>query len=255
MTYCQKYGCSLTGGKTAASSGQPPATASPRDGGEETRALRAARDMDYLFGSFGQFWERRRKILCMPEIYGIYPLFSGLSLAYAGGGPLSLGMLLELWNAGEWRVPCTNCGGASFIYFAGGSPLSGMNGYAARCPACGARIHGRAENFAALWRPAKKLIARAEAEKAAEPPGAQRTQPRPREDFRAMSARWRRDYDEKSETELERAAAERKAREEDKRRRALEAARRRYAALGLPENPLPTETALKMRKNIKEETT
>lgn len=252
MTYDQKYGCSRTEGKTAA------AAASPRDGGEETRTLRAARDMDYLFGRFGQFWERRGEIICTPEIYGIYPLFSGLSLAYAGGGPLSLGMLLELWSAGEWRVPCTNCGGDAFIYFAGGSPLSGMNGYAARCPACGAQIRGRAENFAALWRPAKKLIARAEAEKSAKSSVACKTPPRPREDFCAMSARWRRDYDEKSETELERAAAERKAREEDERRRALEAARRRYAALGLPENPLPTETALKMlknTKNIKEETT
>lgn len=258
MTYGQKYGCSRTEGKTSAGIGEPAAAASPRDGGEETRALRAARDMDYLFGSFGQFWERRGEIICTPEIYGIYPLFSGLSLAYVGGGPLSLGMLFYLWRTGQWLAECPECGSTALIYFAGGSPLSGMNRWVARCIFCGANVAGRAEKFHELWRPAKALIDEAESEKRRLAEQSAPPEENPREDFRAISRRWRRDYDEKSEAELEQAARERGERREAERLRALENERKSCEALGLTPGALPTETAEAMLKKLethKEKTT
>ena len=49
------------------------------DGGDENAAARRTRDRDYLFSRFGWFWDRRAEIFNTPEIYGIYPLFSGLS--------------------------------------------------------------------------------------------------------------------------------------------------------------------------------
>lgn len=257
MTFDRKYGYDRTENKIFLPVGR--AAHSPRnhDCGENA-AARAARDRDYLFSRIGWFWERRGRICGTPEIYGIYPLFSGLSLAYVGGGPLSLGMLFRLWHAGRWVAKCPECGSAALIYFAGGSPLSGANRWAARCIFCGADAAGSAENFHELWRPAKALIDEAESDKRRFAEQSAPPEKKPREDFRAISRRWRRDYDEKSEAELERAAAERKAQKEEKRRRALEAVRQRHAALGLRENPLPSEIALKMLKNmqhIKEETT
>ncbi|WP_143330681.1 hypothetical protein [Cloacibacillus sp. An23] len=212
MPFNQKYGCVRIGNKKFVISGggvTPAQTDSVEESAEALCKERRARDREHFFGSFARFWEKRAEIAARPEIYGITPLFSGLSLAYAGGGPLSLGMLLELWAAGEWRVPC---------------------------PGCGERINGRAENFAALWRPAKDLLARAEVKNVGK---SEKRPPRPREDFRALSARWLRDYDEKSEAELKRAAAERKARKEAERARALEAERKKYAALGLSAPPCP----------------
>lgn len=257
MTFDRKYGYYRTENKIFLPVWRGATAPRNRDGGESA-AARAARDRDYLFSRIDWFWERRGKIFNMPDIYGIYPLFSGLSLAYIGGGPLSLGMLFRLWSAGRWVAKCPECGGAALIYFAGGSPLSGANRWAARCIFCGTDAAGSAEKFFELWRPAKKLID--EAGLAKRQPSAQSApqEKKPREDFRAISRRWRRDYDEKSEAELERASTERKAQKEEERRRALEAVRQRHAALGLRENPLPSEIALKMLKNmqnIKEETT
>lgn len=214
MPFNPKYGCVRIGNKKFVISvgGVTPAqTDSVEESAEALCKERRARDREHFFGSFARFWEKRAEIAARPEIYGITPLFSGLSLAYAGGGPLSLGMLLELWAAGEWRVPCPGCGGEAFIYFAGGSPLSGMNGYAAQCPNCGERINGRAENFAALWRPAKDLLARAEVKNAGK---SEKRPPRPRARSRAQKIRGARVFGP----------------------------------------PLPTETALKMLENIKEET-
>ena len=200
MTFDPKYGYARIGNKTFTLGGQ--AAPAPRDsnGGDENAAARRTRDRDYLFSRFG----------C---------LFSGLSLAYVGGGPLSLGMLFYLWRTSQWLAECPECGSTALIYFVGGSPLSGMNRWAGQ--------------------------------------SAPREE-KPREDFRAISRRWRRDYDEKSEAELERAARERGERREAERLRALENERKSCEALGLTPGALPTETAeamLKKLENHKEETT
>lgn len=246
MALDPKYGYTRIGNKIFTTGGQ--IASAPLDSREEdeTAAQRGARDRDYLFSRFGWFWDMRNKIFTTPEIYKIYPLFSGLSLAYVGGGSLSLGMLFRLWDEGLWIAPCPECDGKSYIYFVGGSPLSGINRWTAHCMGCGANIVGSVPKFHELWRPAKALIdeaARVNHFSKEETP--QREQ-KPRDDFRAMSHRWRFDYDEKSEEELERAARARKAQREAERLRALEKERKRLELLGLTPGALPMETAAAM---------
>lgn len=258
MTFDPKYGYARIGNKSFTLGGHAAPAPREPDGGDENAAARRTRDRDYLFSRFGWFWDRRAEIFNTPEIYGIYPLFSGLSLAYVGGGPLSLGMLFYLWRTGQWHAECPECGSTALIYFAGGSPLSGMNRWAAHCIFCGANVAGSAEKFHELWRPAKALIDEAEREKRSIAGQSAPREKKPREDFRAISRRWRRDYDEKSEAELERGARERGERREAERLRALENERKSCEALGLPPGALPTETAeamLKKLENHKEETT
>ena len=167
-------------------------------------------------------------------------------------------MLFYLWRTSQWLAECPECGSTALIYFAGGSPLSGMNRWAAHCIFCGANVAGSAEKFHELWRPAKALIDEAESEKRRLAGQSAPREEKPREDFRAISRRWRRDYDEKSEAELERAARERGERREAERLRALENERKSCEALGLTPGALPTETAEAMLKKLethKEETT
>ena len=92
--------------------------------------------------------------------------------------------------------------------------------WAAHCIFCGADVAGSAEKFHELWRPAKALIDEAEREKRRFAEQSAPPAEKPREDFRAISRRWRRDYDEKSEAELEQAARERGERREAERLRA-----------------------------------
>ena len=258
MTFDPNYGYARIGNKSCTPGGRAAPAPRDPDGGDENAAARRTRDRDYLFSRFGWFWDRRAEIFNTPEIYGIYPLFSGLSLAYVGGGPLSLGMLFYLWRTSQWLAECPECGSTALIYFAGGSPLSGMNRWAAHCIFCGANVAGSAEKFHELWRPAKALIDEAESEKRRLAGQSAPREEKPREDFRAISRRWRRDYDEKSEAELERAARERGERREAERLRALENERKSCEALGLTPGALPTETAEAMLKKLethKEETT
>lgn len=253
MAFEQKYGYARLGGKAFVPGGQP--RTARRDSCESPEE-RKARDREYFFSRFGWFWERRGTILAMPEIYGVRPLFSGLSLAYIGGGPLSLGALFRLWGMGRWTAVCPECGGEAFIYFAGGSPLSGANRCEAYCTDCGTYFAGQAETFSELWRPAKELIereARADVAPAAEAPA--RTAKKC-EDFRAISRRWRAEYDEKSEAELEQAARERKERREAERLRAPENLRNRDEQTEPELRPLPSERAealLKKLENTEEE--
>ena len=147
MTFDPKYGYARIGNNSFTLGGQAAPAPRDSDGGDENAAARRTRDRDYLFSRFGWFWDRRAEIFNTPEIYGIYPLFSGLSLAYVGGGPLSLGMLFYLWRTSQWLAECPECGSTALIYFAGGSPLSGMNRWAAHCIFCGANVAGSAEKF------------------------------------------------------------------------------------------------------------
>lgn len=70
----------------------------------EERRARWAREKEEeikrLFDNFDYLWQRRHKIIGDVELSGLPAYFAGLSLAYIGGGPLTLGMLFELWSGG-----------------------------------------------------------------------------------------------------------------------------------------------------------
>lgn len=242
-----KFGYAQIGNKKFTLSGGCGLSVLCASGAEDAKGLcakvyreRRERDREYFFSRFDFFWDMRAEIASRREIYDIYPLFSGLSLAYAGGGPLSLGALTALWDAGLWSEPCPRCGGTARVYFAGGSPLSGSNSYDAQCPDCGEKIHASAQKFYELWRPAKKLLDVQQGIKVVQPQ--KKEQPR-REDFRSLSLRWKKEYDEKSGEELAQAALERRRREEEQRRCELEAELERYRRLNLTPDALPSQVA------------
>lgn len=99
------------------------------------------RDKELFIANYQLFWENRERIFATPELYDAKLSFPALSCAYFGGGPLSLGILLELWDAGYWTAPCPECGGTCRVTYWCGSPLSGMNYWWGFCLDCGVRIN------------------------------------------------------------------------------------------------------------------
>lgn len=75
-------------------------------------------------------------VMARPELFYIrygWMLVGGI---YVGSKYIPLGVLLKLWQSGRWMGECPDCGGAAYIFKAGGSPLSGRHYIQAVCPAC-----------------------------------------------------------------------------------------------------------------------
>lgn len=66
--------------------------------------------------NYGLIWENRERIINDEALSETRLYFAGLSLAYISGGSLTLGMLLTLWNNGEWTTKCPFCGGDVRIF-------------------------------------------------------------------------------------------------------------------------------------------
>ena len=96
-----------------------------------------ARDRELFISNFRLLWENRARIFADPELYDAPLSFSALSCAFLGGGPVSLGILLELWEDGRWIEPCPNCGGECRVFYRCGSILSGANKWWGFCMGCG----------------------------------------------------------------------------------------------------------------------
>ena len=181
------------------------------------------REEDYFFENYRYFWKNRNVIIHNAELCRTPVYFAVLSLAYIAGGPLRLGMLLQLWQRGLWTAACPKCGGTVRIFRWGGSPLSGNNSYSGRCVDCGEPAEGMLEeNFASQWRPARELIEKAFRGKAANmahgdqaPPPCEKNVRADDEtlDFKTLSQRWDRDYYGKNETELRETAVAAQQRE------------------------------------------
>lgn len=80
-----------------------------------------------------------------------------LSLAFVGGGgALTIGMLLDLWDADAMRAVAA-CGHRAYIVDLGGSPLSGDFSARGLCPECRQVVSGRRGSawpglrFSTLW--------------------------------------------------------------------------------------------------------
>jgi len=69
----------------------------------------------------------RQPILERPDWRDIHVHGAGCSIAYLGGQHFQLGGLLSLWSADLFSAPCGDCGGRTYLVFAGGSPLSGRH--------------------------------------------------------------------------------------------------------------------------------
>lgn len=82
-----------------------------------------------------------------------------LSIAYGTGGPIPLGVLVQLWQAGELIKQCPECDGKLYVLGCGGSPLSGTHSWWGFCPECKKRIHRSNEGkFRDLYVPIQDLL-------------------------------------------------------------------------------------------------
>ena len=115
--------------------------------------------IDFLFDNFDFFWKNKQIIFDNEDIYRLGTGFSWISIAYIGGGSLSIGMLFDLWKKRLWTETCPECGGKVRIFCCGGSPLSGSHSYVGRCTSCGKKVSGgHVEDFSKIWRPARELM-------------------------------------------------------------------------------------------------
>lgn len=93
-----------------------------------------------------------------PEVFHEQNRHLHFGMAYVGTFNFPLGVLVALWKYGEWTADCPHCGAGAYIFYAGGSPLSGMHSYRAICPACRACSTGRKSSFSSLTDPARTLL-------------------------------------------------------------------------------------------------
>ena len=91
---------------------------------------------------YSLLWRNRRTIFSTPEMYDAPLSFSIFSCAFLQGGPLSLGVLLELWENGNWTVPCPECRGICRVVSWEGFLLSGINKWSGFCTHCGRNCDG-----------------------------------------------------------------------------------------------------------------
>jgi len=139
-------------------------------------------------------WENRERIINDGALFETRLYFSGLSLAYVSGGGLTLGMLLTLWNNGEWTTKCPFCGGTVRIFGWGGSPLTGNNKYHGFCTSCKRERADAGDNFIQNVRSALRMISDRKARYAkAHPdssPKAVSKKEVARYDFHTLSEKW-----------------------------------------------------------------
>ncbi len=102
--------------------------------------------------------ENRDVISSKPEFFFCDIEGSALSLAYIGGGSLTLGMLVTLWSEDQFIETCPDCSGKVYLVHAGGSPLTGNNSWGGVCPVCQKVQHGCSESFPDIWQKAYNII-------------------------------------------------------------------------------------------------
>ncbi|MGE4446549.1 MAG: hypothetical protein AB7C92_07890 [Synergistaceae bacterium] len=138
-------------------------------------------------------WENRVRIINDEALSETRLYFSGLSLAYVSGGGLTLGMLLKLWNNGEWTTKCPFCGGTVRIFSWGGSPLTGSNKYHGFCTSCKRERADSGDNFIQNVRSALRMISDRKARYAKAHPDRASNNVPPKVvnyDFRTLSKKW-----------------------------------------------------------------
>ena len=97
-------------------------------------------------------------ILKTPEFFYIRHAWSLVGGAYVGAKYIPIGVLIKLWKNGEWLGECEKCGEETYIYRAGGSPLSGSHYIKAVCITCKEFVdQKKSSGLALLLKPALDL--------------------------------------------------------------------------------------------------
>ncbi len=124
---------------------------------EESGAERA-RNMKLFCNNLELILAKADMVMERPEFFNIRHGWMLVGASYIGSKLIPLGVLLKLWQSGNWLGECPDCGSRAYIFKAGGSPLSGSHYCHAVCPVCRKVINSRqAESFAMLMKPAFDL--------------------------------------------------------------------------------------------------
>ncbi len=124
---------------------------------KETEAQRM-KNMDLFRDNLELILGNSELILKTPEYFYIRHEWMLVGGAYVGAKYIPLGVLIKLWKKGEWLGECPKCGGETYIYRTGGSPLSGGHYTNAVCTSCNEFIdQKKSSGFALLLKPAIEL--------------------------------------------------------------------------------------------------
>ncbi len=85
-------------------------------------------------------------ILKRPEYFHIRHEWSLIGGIYTGSKYIPLGVLIKLWQDNKWLDECPLCGGKTYVFCAGGSPLSGSHYTHAVCTACNEVVNSKKSN-------------------------------------------------------------------------------------------------------------
>ncbi len=97
-------------------------------------------------------------ILKTPKYFYIRHEWSLVGGIYAGSKYIPLGVLIKLWQEDKWLDECPSCGGNTYVFCAGGSPLSGSHYTHAVCTACNEIVYRKkTSGLTVLVKPAFNL--------------------------------------------------------------------------------------------------
>ena len=108
-------------------------------------------ELKALFENLDLLIQHKDKIFQTPDLYSVRVCGAGIFPLYISPIRLSVGELLRLWTAGEWKD------GDSYFFFVTGSPLSGRNSCRVWSKKKGFR-HLSAPSMAKLLKPAYTLV-------------------------------------------------------------------------------------------------
>ena len=95
-------------------------------------------------------YEKEKLFYCKIEDGNIGALPAGVFV-------LPLGVLIKLWESGDFLAKCPDCGNTVYIISAVGSMGSGSNQYKAFCPKCSKKVIGRKKSMILLMKPSLDL--------------------------------------------------------------------------------------------------
>lgn len=102
---------------------------------EESDAERV-RNIKLFCDNLGLILANADLVFKRPEFFYIRHSWMLIGAAYLGSKYIPLGVLLKLWQGDSWIGECPQCAGRAYIYYAGGSPLSGSHQADAVCSSC-----------------------------------------------------------------------------------------------------------------------
>lgn len=116
------------------------------------------RDLELLASSFDLILNHSAAIMERADWFFCEPQEAFIVAAWVPGARLSLGVLLHLWDVGDWLQVCPLCHGVLYATGAGGSVMSGIHRCWGICRECGLQYTEARSFLHDLYKPAMKLM-------------------------------------------------------------------------------------------------